>query len=270
VRLRAGGSLFRVDLLRLRSAAPNPVTAPLSPGSVADTGTAHRATRDGVRLSLSGPGTLVLGESFNTGWRAYCDGRSLGAPRVADGYANGWDVRPPCANVRFEFAPSTPVHWLQIASALGCLVLLAIALRRRRRGPQPAAASHAALPDLPPSKTTLRRALAWGAAAAAVLGFCFSLRAGVAIFAGVSVIVWLGVAPRLLAMAAGALLAVVVPALYLLFPARDFGGYNPGYAGEHIAAHWVGVAAYTLLAIALVQMLSTASRRGEGAARSTP
>jgi hypothetical protein len=102
--------------------------------------------------------------------------------------------------------------------------------------------------------------------AAAVLGFCFSLRAGVAIFVGVSAVVYLDIHARALALTAGALLAIVVPIVYLAFPGTDRGGYNPGYAGEHIGAHWVAVAAYTLLVVALIRTLSTARRRPRDAA----
>jgi arabinofuranan 3-O-arabinosyltransferase len=282
VRLRTGGRLFKVDLLRLRSGAPNPVTASPSPGRVVDTGEAHRASHDGVRLELHGPGLLVLGESYSDGWRAYCDGRSLGKPRVVDGYANAWPVRPPCTNVRFAFVPNAPVHWVQLFSALACLVLLAVALRHRRpaddvhaRHADPAGADRALgrmhqrglTPSVRGGGVPVRRALVYGAVAAVVLGFCFSLRAAIPIFVGVALITHLGIRTRPLAFAAGALLTLVVPALYLLFPAEDKGGYNPGYAGEHIAAHWVAVAAYTLLAVALVQVLSRASRASARARR---
>ena len=111
-----------------------------------------------------------------------------------------------------------------------------------------------------------RRALWFGLLAGTVLGFCFSLRAGLAIFVGVTLIARFGIGPRPLALVAGALLALVVPALYLLCPADDRGGYNPGYAGEHVEAHWVGVAAFALLAVALAQTVSTARRRSRSAA----
>ena len=74
-------------------------------------------------------------------------------------------------------------------------------------------------------------------------------------------ILWRGVSTRTLILAAGALLTIVVPALYLLFPADDRGGYNTEYASEHLGAHWVAVAAIVLLAIALWRTLKTASRR---------
>jgi hypothetical protein len=125
----------------------------------------------------------------------------------------------------------------------------------------------------------MRRALLLGLAAGLVLGFCFGIRAGLPIFIGVALIVRFGIRPGMLAAAAGGLLAIVVPVVYLLFPAEDRGGYNPGYAGEHIGAHWVGVAAYALLLVALIQTLSTARRRrgspaaagaGADASRSRP
>ena len=54
-----------------------------------------------------------------------------------------------------------------------------------------------------------------------------------------------------LALAAGGLLGVVVPVLYLAIAPRNPGGYNTNYAVELIAAHWVGVAAVVLVALAL-------------------
>jgi hypothetical protein len=265
-RIRSAGAIFRPYVLRLRSAPPTPVArAAAEPGRVLDQGKFERGGRSDVRVALTGPATLVLGESYSSGWRASCDGRSLGKPRVVDGYAMGWSAAPPCNRVEFAFAPNKPVHVIQILSALFCLLLFTLALRRRRvatGGLAPCCADAEALPESPDPGVPLRRALAIGLGAAAVLGFCFSLRAGVAIFVGISVIAWLGIGPRLLALAAGGLLALVVPALYVLFPAEDLGGYNPGYAGEHIAGHWAAVAAYVLLLAALVLVLSRARHAG--------
>ena len=46
----------------------------------------------------------------------------------------------------------------------------------------------------------------------------------------------------------------------------DRGGYNTYYANHHIGGHWVGVAAVTLLGLALVLSLRTARGRRGGPA----
>ena len=63
-----------------------------------------------------------------------------------------------------------------------------------------------------------------------------------------------------LALAAGGLLAVVVPVLYLAISPRDPGGYNSNYAVELIAAHWVGVAAVVMILVALFHTVRAARR----------
>ena len=104
------------------------------------------------------------------------------------------------------------------------------------------------------------------AIAALVFSFAFALRAGVLIGPAVALILWRGVSPRLLILAAAGLLGIVVPALYLLFPAEDRGGYNNDFALENLGAHWVAVAAFALLVLALARTLSTATRRSDGRA----
>ena len=54
-----------------------------------------------------------------------------------------------------------------------------------------------------------------------------------------------------------------MPLLYLLFPADDRGGYNPEFALNQLGAHWVAVAAFALLALALWQLLGAARRPAE-------
>jgi hypothetical protein len=94
-----------------------------------------------------------------------------------------------------------------------------------------------------------------------LFGFVFALRAGVAIGPAVALVLWRGASPRTLITAAGALLAIVVPAIYVVFPATDRGGYGPAYPVERLGAHWVTVAAVVLLILALARQLSTATRR---------
>ena len=66
------------------------------------------------------------------------------------------------------------------------------------------------------------------------------------------------------------LLGLVAPVLYLVVPVDDMGGFNSDYANDLIAAHWVAVAAWMLLALALYRSLvqlrrnrrSTSARKG--------
>lgn len=264
VSLETRGNGFRTHLLRLRSPAPQGLPAASGGGRVLDAGRQGRGVRDGVRVAVDGPAWLVLGESYNRAWRARCDGRDLGAPRPIDGYANGWRVGAGCRDVRFQLAANAFVKPLYAISAVGGLAMLAFLIfgRRRRPGPggtpPPPLAAPGASPLWP-----LRRALVAGACAGAVLGFVFSIRAGVVIGPAVAVVLWRGVGPRALALAAGGLLAIAVPAIYLAFMPADRGGYNADYPMDLIGAHWVAVAAWVLLALALARTVA-AALRGRG------
>ena len=101
----------------------------------------------------------------------------------------------------------------------------------------------------------LGRAAAVGLAAALVCGLVFALRAGVLAGPLVALLLWRGVGARTLTLAAGALLAVAVPLVYVLFLPRDRGGFNSDYAVDLLGAHWLGVAAWLLLALALLRTL---------------
>jgi hypothetical protein len=109
----------------------------------------------------------------------------------------------------------------------------------------------------------LGRAAVAGLIAGGILAFCFSLRSGLLIAPGIAFVLWRGIPAMPLAVAGGLLLAIAVPLAYIAFPAPDFGGYSPAYAGDQVSGHWIAVAAWVLLALALWRALSTASgRRG--------
>jgi hypothetical protein len=264
--LHVPSGLMRPLTLRLRSPAPAPVAHDAAAaGRVLDPGTMGRGSYDGVRVQVSEPSWLVLGESYNRGWQAKCDGRDLGAPKVVDGFANGWRVEPGCKDASFAFAPQRAVDWGYAIGALACLVLLGIMLLRRPRRAE--AVSPAPLvPDERTWRLPARRALLAGVAAGIVFGFVFALRAGLAIGPVAALVLWRGISPRQMITAAGALLAIVVPAVYLIFPATDRGGYGPAYPVERLGAHWVTVGAVVLLILALARTLSTASRASRGRA----
>jgi hypothetical protein len=275
--VRIPAATLRPDSVLLSSPAPSPVArTSATAGSVRDPGDPGRGRRDGVKLNVTAPAWLVLGESFDRGWRAWCGDKPLGEPVALDGYANAWRVEPGCKTARFAFAPQRPVHAIQRLSALACLVLLAIALgapgMRRRVAPDARAAANARAaadaragwPDVAPRRIPLRRAAILGIVAGGVLAFCFSLRSGLLIAPAVALVLWRAIPAVPLAVAGGLLLVVAVPLDYIVFPAPDFGGYNPGYAGDHVSGHWIAVAAWVLLALALWQTVSTASGRRGG------
>jgi hypothetical protein len=82
-------------------------------------------------------------------------------------------------------------------------------------------------------------------------GFIFGLTAGAASLVVIALILWRGIGAGALTLAAGALLGIVVPLLYLVQPGDERGGVHGSYAVQHIDAHWVGVAALGLLTAAL-------------------
>ena len=228
-------------------------------GRVVDAGDPERGSRDDVRLDVRQPSYLVLGESYNEGWRAECDGRDLGEPRPMQGFANAWPVEPGCRDVSLAFAPNRLLPPAYLLSLLACLALIAVLVRRPRRA-VPGERAQRPILDATPGRWSLRDALLAGVVAAAVLGFVFAIRAGVVMGPAVALILWRGIGARPLALAGGALLLTVVPVLYLAVPVDDPGGYNTNLAVERIAAHWVGVAAIFLLGAALARQLVAARR----------
>lgn len=233
-----------------------------------DPGRAGRGSHNGVRVHLSGPAWLVLGESWNRGWRASCQGRSLGEPVPIDGYANGWQTAPGCRSVKFAFAPNRLVLWaclVSLAASLALLALVAVGAYRRRR--EPVRAVRPLQPDdIPgderPTRWPPGRAALAGLVSLAVLGFMLGTGAGLAIAPAlaltVALVLWRGVGARTLTLAAAGLLVIAVPALYLLDPATDRGGFNGEYAVEQLAPNWVATVALGLLGLAVWRTLRRA------------
>ena len=135
-----------VDRLVLTSAegggaSDDPVAPVGLPGSQA--GATARVVTNGatateVRIRTDGdPFWLVLGESSNAGWTATADdGTSFGAPRLVDGFANGWLIEPREAGTMVVELRWTPqrIVWVGIAlSVVAVLCALAIVWTTRRR-----------------------------------------------------------------------------------------------------------------------------------------
>ncbi|HET6549694.1 MAG TPA: hypothetical protein VFG79_14610, partial [Solirubrobacter sp.] len=255
-RLEMGPGALAPYLLRLRS--PGASTAPASPGRVVDSGTATRSgARDGVELDLNGPARLVLAESYNRGRRASCDGDDLGPPEVGDGYGTAWRVPKTCHDVEIRFAPNRLVDAGYALSLIAGALLLGLLLLRKPppRAPAPPPREPAAARPIP-----LRRAAVLAILPALALGFIFAARATPLFYAATLLVLTRGIGARPLALAGGAVLTVAVPVLTLLIRPENRGGYNPEYAADRIAVHWVAVAGVTLFAFALSRAMARTGR----------
>ena len=270
IHLRAGRQLlttrseaFAIETLRLRSPAEGALPAVSGGGQVLSSGNSGRGRLDDVRLAVDGPSWLVLGQSYNRGWRAWCGDRSLGEPVAIDGYANGWRVGRDCRQARFAFAPNRVAvagYGVSALAALLCLVLVVRVPRRLRRAA--ADASRAQLPDDQPGRWPVRSVVAAALASGAAMAFLFGPIAGLVAAPLVAFGLVHGLGARPLTLAAGVLLAVVVPALYLIEPGDPDRANNVTYPAERMPAHWVTVAALVLLAAALLRTLAAARRVG--------
>ncbi|MFL5885712.1 MAG: alpha-(1-_3)-arabinofuranosyltransferase family protein [Thermoleophilaceae bacterium] len=255
------GTIMRPDHLRLRSL---PITPALSPPPTTVSG--GKGFGDGapshVRVAPTGPSWLVLGESYSTGWRAWCrsaDGQdhSLGRPVPIDAYANGWRIDSWCREARFAYAPQRAASISYVLSLIAVVILLLAFLppwiRGRRRavalvGPAPGAWRTPATDRVRRPSLTLAAAVV---AAGFGAGWLLGARAAIAIAAIALVLALVGVSERrLLALAGAGLLAV--PVLYLVKAPSNPNNFDFGYARGVIDAHWVAVAAVACLVAACV------------------
>lgn len=260
--IRALPGPFSIDLLDLRSPVPAP--AQVGGGVVTNAGSVGNSSLTGARVALTGPSWLVLGESFDAGWRATCNGHSLGPPTTIDGYANGWLAPAGCRRVAFTFAPQAGVNESYVISAVACaamLILLLVAVVRRRI--RLVAGATSPIADRIRRPVSLPRAAAVAVVVSIVVGAIFAKRAGAVAFPLVTLVLWRGYGAATLTWIAVGLLGIVVPLVYLLHSPPDQGGYNFDYSVKLIGAHWIGVAAIVLLAIATWQSIGAlrAARR---------
>jgi hypothetical protein len=260
-RLEVQAGPLAVDDLRLYSPAPAPVAVAAGAGSVTHVGTAGRGSYSGVRVNVTAPSWIVLGEGYNRGWRASCNGRSLGAPTPIDGYANGWRVNPACRAVSFSFAPNRLAligYIVSLIAAVACLVLI-LAGRGRRRPIGPLTAEVPGS-DAPPRREPATRAIALAVPVGVAFGFVFGVVPGILSVPVIAFVLWRGIGAEAATVVAAALLGIVVPILYLALPGDEAGGNHFGYAMAHLGAHYVAVAALGLMMLALWRSLQSRRR----------
>jgi arabinofuranan 3-O-arabinosyltransferase len=281
------GRVMQPDHLVLDSPAPAPLPAPTTP-RLRSAGSAGQGSVDGVRPGVSGPSWLVLGESYSSGWRAWCreasgHERALGGSTPIDGYANGWRIDSSCLSARMAFAPQSIADLAYIVSAIGATLLVAIALglklpesarrrltapagirRTRSRRPKPASVirqpSRPPL-DRPPIRLQLRTALAWGAGVGALTGFVFAVRFGVVAGLLTAGLLLDGISVRRLT-AVAFIGAVAIPLLYVARPAHNYGGFSFYFAQHQLLAHWIG--AGVVCALLAAALLRTRELRASG------
>lgn len=267
---------WAVDMLALSSRALAPPSPAARGDAILAAGRPGQGSWSGVRLRATSPSWLVLGEGYDRGWRAWCGSVALGAPVPIDGYANGWAVGPACTHARFSFVPNRAAGLGYLISAVAAVLCLLALLLGARRGASVPVALAVHMPARPRSGTgraverprSRRRWLAV-LAAGTLAAFMFGPRAGAATLVVALVVVAAEVSTRVLILAAGALLGVVVPIAYLLAPGPVPGGNQYGYADARATASWVAVAALGLLAVALWRTVAAraSERPGGGAIR---
>jgi arabinofuranan 3-O-arabinosyltransferase len=131
--LIVGGGLQPDSIVLSTGDRPEPAGPPL-PGITASEGS-------GGRLSIEvknaqGPFFLVIGQNYDTKWKASIQGRDLGPPTVLDGYSAGWWIDrlgSYAVSVRYgQQRLYTMALALSVATLLIVIAVVIFGLMRRR------------------------------------------------------------------------------------------------------------------------------------------
>jgi arabinofuranan 3-O-arabinosyltransferase len=195
---------------------------------------------------------LVVGEPYDTRWHASLDGRSLGAPVLADGYALGWWVPAGAGGtVTVSYDPQRRLTAGVLVSGLALAAALVVAWRRPRRSAVPAgrAAVRTDRSGEVARSLPARLAIAVGTAVGVyVLGGPAVL--AVAGICGLAVAPWLVGWTRRAAIAGVALVAAA-PFAYLLGNLGRLGQVTPDLIRANLLPHILAGGGIALLTVAV-------------------
>ena len=250
---------FDIDQLVLRSPRELPAPEVPLPVSVLE--------QDDTSYLLGVPGSarerwLVLGQSYNLGWSAKLDGRSLGDPVLIDGFANGWRIPPgEDQRVELEWTPQRLVGRSIWISVVVILLAVFIAFRGRRvighlTAARPDGPAQPTLRPLPIIEETRRlprgpwlSALVAGGGLAAFSWMNLPRLPGLAIVVGLAVVVALRVRTRWTMPALSGAIIFGLTSLAIMVAQRRF-RYPPdfGWPQQFSDLHVYGVVCLLLLA----------------------
>jgi hypothetical protein len=225
---------------------------------VLSAGTGKRGAPNDVRIAMTAPGRLILAESFNRGRRATCDGKDLDEPTVGGGFGTAWRVPASCREVTIGFAPNRLVNAGYAVSIVVAALLLVLLIAGRRR--IEVSRAHRGIRDEIGSPVAVGRAALIAVPAGLAFGFVFAARATPLFVLGTFLVLYRGIGARPLALAGGAVIGIAVPVLTLIIRPENRGGYNPEYAIDRIAVHWVAVAGVALFVLALSRAMGRPAR----------
>lgn len=237
---------------------------------------AVRITGDGsaaksMKVTASGPFTVVLGQSYDDRWTATANGKSLGRPTVVDGYSTGWRIpQGGTYEIRMSFAPQ---RWSYVAMGLSLLVLLGavalivLAAVRRRSSDKDVAADEDVVADDSDARSAHEpvgfrtpRVVA-ELLLVALAAFCVGWAGLIAGAAVVGLLRWGRVSPAWLVRAGAGLVFVSIP-VYLLVIGDARGTISADAVAHSLWPHYLAGAGLVLaLAGALVPTPSERENR---------
>lgn len=230
---------FTIDALTLRDTTP----ARVAPGgAVQQTILRNDATHKTLRVSGNGPVDVLIGQSFDSRWRASIDGKELAAPQLVDGYSTGWRIDlSGTAEIDIRYTPQTASNLALAGSAAVLLAAFVLAMRRRRL---------VGAVDVPlatgrpgPARPTVRLVLEVALAAAA--WFFVGVPGLVAAVVAVAATRSGRVRPRWLQLA-GAALVLISMVVYLVLLGDQRGTLSATAVHDHVWPHYLAGAGLVL------------------------